>query len=810
MKSPVITLINLCLLPFLGGAQSGSIQGILQDAEGNPIVYANVALYETTDTLYKVGVSDEQGVFRIPTVESGLYYLKVTYVGLPEFRKADIALKEGELLDLGILKFEPTAIELETATVKASRVMVEVKPDRTVFNVEGTINSTGSNAIELLRKAPSVTVDNNDNVSVLGRAGVLLYVDGKLLPLRGDDLSNYLQNLPAEQIDRIEIITNPSAKYEAEGNAGIIDIRLKKDKNLGANGSLSLTAGQGFYSTGYLSGTGNYRNKVFNTFFNAGIGTGTRFNRMNFESFQNGVFLDEYNFGKYDYNNFDIRWGTDFFLGEKHTLGFLVNVGETDGNRYSINRIELSDQRSIDVIDSILVAKINANNIRNQQSYNINYRFEPNKETSLNVDLDYGRFDMENDRLLPNRYYDATETELLTEIINRFETPSDIDIYTAKIDFEHTIFGGKLGLGTKYSQVTSDNTFLVYDVEENGETRNDRSSNSFVYNEKVTAGYLTFNRPLGEKWRMYAGLRAEKTDATGDLTTFLTALEEPTVVLDYLQWFPSAGLTWQVAQEHALALNYGRRINRPDYQVLNPFNNQLSQLSYEKGNPALRPEIVNNIELGYTLKYRYNFKIGYSKTIDQITRLIAPDDEDPRAGFITWENLADQTIFSANISAPVQITPKWNAYFNISGSHTDNQADYGDGAVVDVQVFSWSLYQQQTFDLPAIFKAEVSGYYAGPGVWGGVFKYNAQWSLNLGLQRKFLQDQMNVRLSVNDIFYKSGWSGVSSFNGLVSEGSGEWDSRRVSLSINYNFGNQQVKSRKRKTGIEDEAGRVGQ
>jgi outer membrane receptor protein involved in Fe transport len=306
-----------------------------------------------------------------------------------------------------------------------------------------------------------------------------------------------------------------------------------------------------------------------------------------------------------------------------------------------------------------------------------------------------------------------------------------------------------------------------------------------------------------------AGLRAEQTDATGDLRPFLPEFEEPPVELNYLSWFPSAGLTWQVSRSNMLSLNYGRRINRPDYNVLNPFNSQISELSYQKGNPFLSPEIVNNIELGYTLKYKYNFKLAYSRTTDQITRLIAPDENDPRAGFITWENLAEQKVINFSVSAPIQITKKWNSYFNFSASHIDNQADYGEGAIVDVQAFTYSIFQQQTFDLPGGFKAEVSGYFSGPGVWGGVFVYETSWSLNLGLQKKFFQDRMNVKISGNDLFYQSGWSGESSFNGLVSTGNGNWDSRKVALSISYRFGSQSVKAaRRRTTGMEEEAKRV--
>ena len=229
----------LSFLAFGMFAQNASIKGQLQDENKEAIVFANVALYNGADSsLVKVEPSDDSGIFNIKGLAAGNYYLVATYVGVADLRKSDINLTADQALDLGIISFAPSAIELEEATVTASRVMVEVKPDRTVFNVDGTINSVGSDAIELLRKAPGVLVDNNNNLSVLGRSGVMIYVDGKRLPLAGDDLANYLQNLPAEQIDRIDIITNPGARYEAEGNAGIIDIRLKKDKRFGSNGSL--------------------------------------------------------------------------------------------------------------------------------------------------------------------------------------------------------------------------------------------------------------------------------------------------------------------------------------------------------------------------------------------------------------------------------------------------------------------------------------------------------------------------------------------------------------------------------------------
>lgn len=811
IKMRVTITFALLWCALAAAAQNAGLRGQLQDQDQGAIAYANVALYRASDSsLVKVETSDEAGIFRMKNLPAGAFFLGATYVGLPDLQKSDITLSSEQELDLGVLTFGGGAIELEEATVTATRALVEIKPDRTVFNVDGTINSTGSNAIELLRKAPGVTVDNNDNVNVLGRAGVLLYVDGKRLPLTGEDLSNYLQNLPADQIDRIDIITNPGARYEAEGNAGIIDIRLKKKDGYGANGTANLTASQGRYAQGNAGLTGNYRNQLLNAFGTLGANRGESFNTIMFESTQNNLFLDEYLRGDSEWSSYNFRLGADFFVADKHTVGFIVSGQQMDGIRETFNRIDLAPQAMPEQVDSVLIARNRNDDERSNMTYNLNYRFSDGKNTTLNIDLDYGNYQNDSRRFQPNRYFAPDETTLLTEIINTFDMPTDIDIYTAKVDYEQSLLGGTFGAGGKLSRVISDNTFLQYDVVNDTETRNDQFSNIFDYEENVYAGYLNYARDINEQLSFSAGVRAEQTDATGDLRAFLPELQEPPVELNYLNWFPSAGITWQVAPMHTLALNYGRRINRPDYNVLNPFNNRLSELSYEKGNPFLSPEIVNNIELGYTLKFRYNFKLAYSKTTDQITRLIAPDDCDPRANFITWENLASQTLISFNISAPVQVTKGWNAYFNINAAHLDNQADYGEGAIVDVQAFTYNLYTQQTFDLPAGFKGEVSGWFAGPGVWGGVFEYESQWSLNVGLQRRFLNDQLNVRLAANDLFYQSGWDGTSSFNGLISTGGGRWDSRRVSLSLSYNFGNQKVESRRRKTGLEEEAGRVGE
>ena len=727
---------------FFTQAQS-SIKGNLKDNNGEAVPFANIALYSSTDSnLVKVETSNNKGGFSIKNITAGSYFIKATFIGLPTLEVPPFALKENEIKDFSDLIFKEQAEELAAFTVVEDRVMVEVKPDRTIFNVEGTINSTGSDAISLLRKAPAVTVDQNDNINVLGRSGVRVYVDGKQLPLSGDDLSNYLKNLPADQIDRIEIITNPGAKYDAGGNAGIIDIRLKKDKSIGANGTLSATFTQGELTRYNTNASGNYRNKKMNVFGLIGFNKNSNFHNILSESYQNGVYKNEVNNNENNRKIGNFRVGTDFFLHKNHTIGFLVGGRNVDGNQNVFNQIKIANQATETNIDSILVADSRADNTRKQNTYNLNYRFYNKKGQSLDLDLDYGTYKNTNQRNQPNIYYNAAQDSVLGQNLNTFDTPRNIDIYTGKLDYERNIGKAKVGIGTKYSRVETSNTFEVFNAINGAPIIDNSLSNLFDYDENVYAGYLSFSRPLGKKWNAKAGLRAEQTEATGTLTAYDPNLQAAPVDLNYLSWFPNAGLTYKVSKMNSLALNYGRRINRPDYNVLNPFRTQRSELSIERGNPFLKPEIVNNFELGYTLAYKYNFKVAYSRTDDKITRLIGPDDVDPRASFISWDNLATESVISFNASIPVTIRKKWwDAFFNLSANRIDNQADYGNGAVVDVQNFGYTIFQQHTFKLIKGFKAEISGYYSGPGVWGGVFKYDANWSVGAGISKEFFKNR---------------------------------------------------------------------
>ena len=797
----------------------GSVAGTLLDDAGEALAFANVVLQLAPDSsIAKVEVTGDDGAFAFVGVPAGRYFVTAKYVGLPDRATEIFELGLGERHAVGELRMQAAGVELAQATVTAQRAIVEVKSDRTVFNVEGTINSAGGDALTLLRKAPGVLLDNQDNVTVLGRTGVLIYIDGKRSPLTGDALTAYLQSLPAEQIDRIDIITNPSAKYEAEGNAGIIDIRLKKREDWGTNGSASLSASQGRRFRGNSSLTLNHREGQWNTYLTGGAFTGAGWNRNFFNTTQRGIYSREVNDGGGDWQGGNLKLGTDFFAGERHTFGVQANANYTDNYWRNESTASFRRAETPDVVYERLVASNTSTGDRYNVNGNVNYRFDDGEGQTVNVDLDYGMFRRDDVADQPNDYFAPDGVTLIRSVDNAFNRPTDIDIYTGQFDYERKLGErGRLSAGAKFTKVVTDNTFEYFDVL-GGENRlNPDRSNLFAYDEQVEAGYLSYNTGFGgqspagrgQRWTLTTGLRVEHTNSMGDLTVFGNATPQAPVDLDYWNWFPNAGLTYVAAQKHQLALSYGRRINRPDYQVLNPFQNKLSEISFEQGNPFLRPEIVNNVELAHTFAYRYTTKLSYSRTEDQITRLVFRDPDNDQGGFITWENLATQEVTALNVSLPGQLAEWWNVYFTATGTWTRNRGNIGDTASIDLSALSYNMYAQNTFQLPGAISFEVSGWFNGPGIWGGTFETQAMGALNVGFQRKFLADKLRLRVAADDLFFTSGWRAVSVFAGQVFDGGGNWDSRRVSVSVNYNFGNDKVKARKRKTAIEDAAGRIG-
>lgn len=801
----LFTLILFSLASVAIAKDDPQITGKIVDEKGAGIPYATVLLQKASDTtMVKADISDEEGAFTFVGIPADTYFIEVSYVGYSNIHSSVFEYDGKTLYSVPAVILKEQAEQLAEVVVKSTRPIVEVQPDKTVFNVDGSVNAVGNNALELLRKSPGVVVDNNESLLIQGKNGVQVYIDGKKSPLSATDLANYLKSLQSTEIDAIEIITNPSAKYDAEGNAGIINIRLKKDQNLGFNGNLN--GGYRYGKTSKYNGSLslNYRDKYFNTFGSYNVYKGDNINDMDLYRELGGNLYDQIGRNTNSSENHGFRLGTDLFLSEKSTLGFLIN-GNLNDHRFGSNTHTEIAGLTDRVIDSFLIASNVIDDSRKNVNFNVNYAFKGASGQSLNIDVDYGLYRNTGISHQPNRYVAADGETTLYERIFSNETPTDIDIYTAKADYETKLWGGRLGLGAKTSVVITDNTFDSYDIIDDERIKNLERSNNFVYKENVNAAYTTWQKQLSPKFNFMAGLRLEHTYSKGDLTSTQSETDE-SVERDYINLFPSGGITWQANDHNSLRIGYSRRIDRPNYQDLNPFAYQLDELTYQQGNPFLTPQYSNAYSLTHTYKHTLNSTLSYTVTNDLFTQIT--DAVDERAAIITNINLAKQTNLALTVSYPFAVTKWWNVYATATAFRVHNEANI-EGKIIDLNANAFNFYGQNTFLLPKGFKGEITGWYNAPSIWGNLVT-NSQYDVSAGISKSLWNDKANLKLTVSDIFYTNGWGGYSRFGGLYMRAEGNWESRQVRMNFTYQFGNKQVKAaRNRKTGMEEEQNRIG-
>jgi iron complex outermembrane receptor protein len=794
------------ILLLSAGAFAQTISGVVSDGQGKPMAGSTVSLLRAADSsVLKLAVTKEDGRFVFTGAKEGRYLLGVTHVGHANYMSMpfDVAAADVTVPSIALGK---GGSDLKGVTVTARRPMVEVKADKTILNVEGTINSVGNDALELLRKSPGVTVDKDDNISLSGKNGVQVYIDGRPSPLSGADLAAYLKSLQSAQIEAIELITNPSAKYEAAGNAGIINIRLKRNKSLGANGSVNAGWNIGTFAKYNAGGSLNYRNKKWNLFSNY------NYNRNNNENYFNlfrttavDTSFNQRSRMRFKGSGHGFKAGADFFANSRNTFGVMVNGNIGDNTFRSFNRTEIAFIPT-NTIDRLLFANNQTAAERRNVNFNTNYRFADTSGHELNLDLDYGLYRNTSNQLQPNNIYDASGNTFKEAEIFNMLTPSDIDIYSLKADYEQNFKGGKLGIGTKISFVETDNTFQRLNISNSGSVEDNH--NNFKYTENINALYVNYNKQFKKGFMIQAGLRAENTHSQGHSQGFRWDYEErkkltidSTLDRRYTDLFPSASVTLNKNPMKQWSITYSRRIDRPSYQNLNPFEFNLDKYTFQRGNTGLRPQYTNSFGITNTYKYKLTTALNYSHVSDVFA--VVPDNEGTK-GFIITKNVATQDIVSLNISLPFSY--KWYSLFgNLNSYYSHFKGDIGKGNKVDLDVVSFNLYAQQTFKLDKNTTAEISSFYSAPSVWQGTLKSKEMWGIDLGLQRTILKGKATVKTSVTDIFKTMSWAGTSNVTGQILQVNGGWESRQFRLNLNYRFGNNQVKAaRQRKTGLEDE------
>jgi len=791
-------------------SQTVTISGTLTDPAGAPVEAATVSLLRAADSsLVKAELSDATGRFEFSEIKTGSFLLGVSALGYERFVGNPVQANEpGQSLALPPLALAAGSIGLQEVTVTAQRPFIERRADRTIVNVESSILATGSTALEILERAPGVIVGQNDAISVRGRSGVIVMLDGKPNPMSGADLANFLRTLPSNSIDRIEIITNPSAKYDAAGNAGIIDIRLKKDKNLGTNGSVSANYGQGVYPKAGVGLMLNHRNRKLNVFgsYNYNFRRGMndlRLYRTFFDGDTRTGAYDQRNYLTVPYNTHTTRVGADFSPNKKTVLGV---VASGTFNRFNPHAQNTS---AVEGPDAVVESYFGTGNRSMDRwfTWALNGNFKrafDDKGHELTADLDFAEFGNKTEQLFTTVYTGLAGEKLRDDYLLFGDLQGNLKIRSLKTDYALPLPGkARLEAGLKSSLVDADNNLQFFDRSIPGESVYDSTiSNHFVYRENINAAYLNYSREW-EKLSVQAGLRVENTNAEGTQLVNSARFDR-----HYTNLFPSVFFQYKFSDKYETGLNLSRRLDRPSYQQLNPFKKFLDPSTFSAGNPYLNPQFTWAAEWSNTFWQKLNVTFAASRTTDNITQVIAPVGGLDRVTIQTDSNLATVQYVSLAINYNFNITPWWSTINNFNAWQGTYSGNLANTALRDGNLVA-HFFTTHNFKLNKGWAAELNFTYKTREIYG-FMNLNPMWGLGAGIQKNLFDNRATVKLAVTDIFWKNLPSAIIRFTDYVETFEVFRETRVATLSVNYRFGSQQVpQARRRQGGAEEEKRRAG-
>lgn len=789
-------------MSFVCWAQQPSIQGKVEAKGGEPLVGATIALYRVADsTLVKVAISDTLGWFDFRSLEVATYQLTVRYLG---FKANSLLVRlTAEIPVQSITLPMEEGNTLAEVDVTAQRALVEVRSDRLVFRVEGTPSATGLNGLEVLRKAPGVLLDNQENIMLEGKSGARIWINGRPSYVQGQDLVEYLRSLPSDDIESIELITQPSSRYDAAGSAGIINIRLKKNARFGTQATLTVGSGYGRYGKGNGGISINHRNRSSNWFGNYQVRGSRDWSFLNLKREQAETLFDQQSETIRDGVYHTWRMGYDYNMSSTKTLGVMVSGNRQDSRLQTQSRTPIRPLASLEN-QAILYAENLSQQAQNQWIINLNYRSSDTLGRVLNVDLDGGLYEFSRNSRQPNTYRNGQDTETLQQRTFRLISPTQARIWAGQLDYDFPWKKSQWSVGGKVSTVQTDNTFSFFKLgTDNQEVIDPLRSNRFNFEEMILASYVRWAKKW-TNWDFQGGIRWEYTQAQGALTS-AQVLADAQVTRRYGNLFPSAGITYGTKPGNSWGILYSRRIERPSYASLNPFEWPLDELTYQKGNAFLLPQFTDNLKLSYTHAYQLTLAFTYSYVHDFFAQVT--DTLESTRNFLMERNIADQHVWNLGISYPLQMAKNWQMYWNVNAYRTQFSSD--DIRFREVRAHVLNVYGQSTWTLPKKWKAEVSGWVSTPGVWGGTYVTRGQGALDLAIQKEIAKGKGTFRATLTDLFFTSPWRGETQFGGIRIVGSGGWESRTIRASFSYQLGNGQIKSaRQRSTSSTEESDRL--
>jgi outer membrane receptor protein involved in Fe transport len=791
-KLLILFFVNL---PFILFAQE-RIKGMVTDSAGHPLDAVTIALSQQNNTTaYALA---DSGRFTINTNRSGSFTLTATLIGYNTVIKS-VTLPKDTLLII----MEEAAKQLSLVTISAAKPIIERKIDRVVFNVENSIVASGVSVWDAVTKAPGVQL-NSGNTLTADKKNVTVYVDDRPLQLSGDDLTTYLQGLPSDAVSKIEVITNPPAKYDAEGGA-IINIISKKSKSQGLNVTLNSGYTQATYGSYNAGAIFNYRKDKLNVYGSYNYSNRDKEYKetdfVNYDTPGNISFWnsDVVNHRKSIVNNYKL--GADYQLSKNQVIGFLVTGYDASGTGHSETNTTVAGAGKAKP-DSLLQTITNSSTSTSQFGFNANYTLKIDTTgKSLTIDFDYLPFKSTNRQFLDNYSFLSDGNSASTSYHIYTPTAQNINIYSAKIDYTYQLFKRwTFTSGVKFSSIKTDNTFNYFNNAGTVPVLVSNLSDHFTYTENTGALYTSINGTAGN-WTFQGGLRGEYTRSQG-LSTTLDSLNSRR----YFKLFPTVYLIYKLNENSDLQLTYSYRIQRPEYFRLNPFKTYVTPYSFVEGNPALQPSFVRNIELGYTWQKQYNITGYYSVTHDMFTYITVQDDVNHLL-YTTQQNLGFSS--NAGIRVSVRFNPAdwWAINTTADFSRQTERSAYLQGSYdYHKLTFSGNIDQAFTIDKGAGLKAELNARYNTPLI-AGIFDIARTYDVSFGI-RKTIFHGGTLKLAAGDIFYGNSFNVSSHYlnqnNGSFMKG----DTRNVTLSFTYKLGKNVKDARRRQTSNEDEKNRA--
>lgn len=782
------------------------ITGSVLDEKQDILSYVAVSLHQVNDsTLVGSAKTDESGMFLFSKIPLGAYYIEIDLIGYQKnISRAFIIDADHQNMNLGEVVIQTMANQLNTVDIHGNKPLIERKEGTMIINVSTSPLAAGRTAMEILSRVPGVTIDNDGHVSLRGKPGVSIMIDGKLTYLSSAQLANLLRSTAGNTIQTIEIVSNPSAKFDATGTGGIINIKLKKNTNFGTNGTITLGGGVGNYHKSDAGISLNHRSGAFNIFGNYNYADNKQYEGLlltrSSEAADELTFFDQKAREVSSRKNNSYKAGIDYFIDDKNTIGFMMNgyVNNYDGN----SKINTTIGKQPGRTDSTVLGQNSFKGRYKSHTYNLNYKSVLDTSgQELTADLDFSQVRNMERADYNNDFSDPSGNAYRLPYVFRNSTPSKINILAGKLDYTLSLPNKmKVETGIKSSYVNTDNDFRSEQQLDGAWTNNESQTNRFLYKENVSAAYVNLHSGF-KSTAVQIGLRAEHTHTEGKSITL-----QDLVIRNYIDFFPSLSVNQTLSKDNVIGFSYGRRIDRPDYQSLNPFIYFSDLYTMSQGNPKLKPQYANSFEMNYGHK-RLNISIGYIRTRDVMTTTLLTDTI-KKTILLYEQNLASRRTLSATISSPANLTDWWSTNNDITIYNSRFASPELMGMPFKNEKTTLELSTIHTIKFSSTVNAELSANYTSSQVYG-TYIAKPIYGLDLGINKSFARERANIKLGINDLFNQRQIKIRSAIPTQDYQLRQKQESRIFRLTLMYNFGSNTIKGvRDRSNSSTVEQGRV--